>query len=143
MAQRKPLGHQLWLGAAAGLAFLLSATGCSQASTKAVHETTSTLSSVQRAVTSTLDGRTVLPHRIQWQAFPNPSGNITEVDFLIDGKQLWGERKGPYYYGGNGNYLVTSSLAPGSHTFTVHVVYANGSVATDTVTASIPPANQG
>ena len=91
-------------------------------------------------VTSTLDGRSALPHRIHWQAFPRPSASVTEVDFLIDGKQFWVEHVTPYFYGEDGNYLVTSFLAPGPHAFTVRAIEADGHVATDTVTASVPVA---
>lgn len=57
-------------------------------------------------MTSTLDGHATLPHRIHWQAFPSaPSLNISEVDFLIDGHQLWVEHNTPYFYGDDGNYL--------------------------------------
>jgi hypothetical protein len=92
------------------------------------------------AVTSTLDGLTALPHRIHWQAFPRPSANVSEVDFLIDGKQLWVEHVSPYFYGGDSNYLVTSFLAPGAHAFTVRAADASGHVTTDTVTATVPAA---
>jgi hypothetical protein len=98
-------------------------------------------------VTSTLDGHTTLPHRIHWQAFPGaPSADIAEVDFLIDGHQLWVEHNTPYFYGDDGNYLVTSFLTPGQHTFTVRAVTTGGQAATDTVTATVaaaprPPAS--
>src|SRR5690242_2018718 len=36
-------------------------------------------------VTSTLDGQTMLPQRIHWEATPSiPSDQVTELDFLID-----------------------------------------------------------
>jgi len=91
-------------------------------------------------VTSTLDGRSTLPHRIGWQAIPRPGMDVTEVDFLIDGKQFWVEHVSPYVYGGDGNYLVTSFLARGPHAFTLRAVEAGGHIATDTVTASVPTA---
>lgn len=39
------------------------------------------------------------------------------MDFLIDGHQLWVEHNTPYFYGDDGNYLVTSFLKPGKHIF--------------------------
>lgn len=92
-------------------------------------------------VTSTLDGRTALPHRIHWVANPNPVPDVTEVDFLVDGKQLWVEHSAPYDYGDDGNYLVTSFLKPGQHKFTVRAIDFNGTAATDSVTATVatPP----
>jgi hypothetical protein len=94
-------------------------------------------------VTSTLDRHTTLPIRIHWQAFPSASAmDVSEVDFLIDGKLGWVEHKTPYFYGSDGNWLVTSFLTPGEHSFTVRVITTDGHTATDTVKASVttPPA---
>jgi hypothetical protein len=96
-------------------------------------------------VSSTLDGHTALPHRIHWIAKPAPGADVSEVDFLIDGKQLWVEHNAPYSYGDDGNYLVTSFLSPGSHEFVVRAVTWDGQTATDSVTATVgsatpPPA---
>lgn len=86
---------------------------------------------------STLDGRTALPRRIHWAATPSaPANQISEVDFLIDGKLGWVERNPPYYYGDDGNWLVTSFLRPGEHTFIVRTVTAQGKTLTDAVRAS-------
>lgn len=95
------------------------------------------------SVTSTLDRHTALPIRIHWQAFPSASAtDVSEVDFLIDGKLGWVEDKKPYFYGSDGNWLVTSFLTPGEHSFTVRVITTDGHTATDTVNASAaaPPA---
>jgi len=74
------------------------------------------------SVTSTLDRHTTLPVRIHWQAFPSaPASGVSEVDFLIDGRLGWVEHKTPYFYGDDGNWLVTSFLTPGEHSFTVRV----------------------
>ena len=97
-------------------------------------------------VTSTLDGHTVLPHRIHWQAFAStPAGHISKVDYLIDGRLSWVETLTPYFYGRDGNWLVTSFLKSGEHTFTVRAFTPDGRTATDTVKASVaasaaPPA---
>ena len=118
-----------WL-AASGLGFLalvLLAAGCSSASTAVT-------------VTSTLDGRATLPHRIHWQAFPHTPSHVSVVDYLIDGKRMWTEHNAPYFYGNDGNYLVTSFLTPGKHVFTVRAVDVSGQTATDTVTATVAPA---
>ena len=95
------------------------------------------------SVTSTLDRHTTLPVRIHWQAFPSaPASGVSEVDFLIDGRLGWVEHKTPYFYGDDGNWLVTSFLTPGEHTFTVRVITTGGHTATDTLKASVatPPA---
>jgi hypothetical protein len=74
-----------------------------------------------------------------------PAADVYEVDFLIDGRLGWIEHKTPYFYGNDGNWLVTSFLPPGTHTFTVRMITADWHTATDTVKASvtapaIPPA---
>ena len=105
-------------------------------------------------ITSTLDGKTVLPHRIHWLAYPKlPRTTKVKVEFLVDGKVLWAERDVPYTYSDDGGYLVTSWLAPGKHRFTVRATIVrigdklikNGTMAEDTVVARVlrapdPPA---
>jgi hypothetical protein len=89
---------------------------------------------------STLDGKTVLPHRIRWLALPAlPGSKVQEVDFLIDGRVAWVEQNAPYSYADDGGYLVTSFLAPGRHHFTVRAIPFAGQPATDTVTARVLP----
>jgi hypothetical protein len=96
-------------------------------------------------VTSSLDGKNVLPLRSHWIAYPkvDPSqGEVAEVDYLIDGFHAWSARSAPWYYGDKGNWLVTSILKPGLHTFTVRAVVAsNNTVATDKFQARViaPP----
>jgi hypothetical protein len=109
------------------------ATGAAGAATPA--------SSSKLQVTSTLDGRAIVPDRIHWQGFPSATGKVSEVDFLIDSRLGWVEHQSPYFYGDDGNWLVTSFLSPGQHTFMVRVIYASGHTATDTVSASVtaPP----
>jgi hypothetical protein len=119
-----------------GIALILGTGACSQ--DPKIHGADPSIAKLK--VTSTLDGLTALPHRIHWQAFPAPLADITEVDFLIDGKQLWVEHGTPYFYGGDYNYLVTSFLSRGAHTFTVRAIDVSGDVATDTVTATVPSA---
>lgn len=93
-------------------------------------------------MTSTLDGMTSLPSRIQWVATPKPPSVIVpQVDFLIDGKVIWTETNPPYVFGGddggtNRGYLVTTWLSPGNHRFTVRAS-SGGRSFTDTVTAKV------
>jgi hypothetical protein len=70
---------------------------------------------------------------------------IREVDFLIDGRRSWVEHHAPYTYGLDGNYLVTSWIKPGLHTFSVVAVANDGRRATvtsrgRTSAATAPPA---
>lgn len=98
-------------------------------------------------VTSTLDGKKVLPLRIRWQATPHIStSKVKKVEFVVDHHWLWTEHATPYFYGGNegsyGNWLVTSFLKPGRHTFTVKVFASGGSIASDSVRARVTRAPQ-
>jgi hypothetical protein len=92
-------------------------------------------------ITSTLDGKKVLPHRIRWVAHPAiPRSRVAKVEFLIDGKLRWVERKAPYVYGDDTDWLVTSWLTPGPHRFAVRVAPVHGPNATDATTAQVPVA---
>jgi hypothetical protein len=127
---------RVWLLAVASLACVIAVS-----SALAGHE------AVPFKVTSTLDGKRVLPHRILWLAFPKlPATPLAGVVFLIDGKVRWIEHNPPFTYGGDesrfddGAYLVTSWLAPGRHRFTVRATATDGRKATDTVVARVLPA---
>jgi len=106
-------------------------------------------------IRSSLDGKTVLPHRIRWIAYPSAPVGFPGVEFLIDGKVVFDNRLPPYAFGADGRdeatrtvktgYLVTSWLAPGKHQFTVRArgLGANRkTTATRTVVARVlsPPA---
>jgi hypothetical protein len=89
-------------------------------------------------VTSTLDGKQVLPHRIRWIAHPAiPRSRVARVEFLIDGRLRWVERNAPYVYGDDSDWLVTSWLAPGRHRFSVRATAKGGRKATHAITARV------
>jgi hypothetical protein len=105
-------------------------------------------------VTSTLDGKKVLPIRMHWIAHTHiPEAQISRVDFLIDGK-LHTTHTAPitgstdlWAYGdadslSTEGFLITTWLTPGEHRFTVRVVETKGTKAIDTVTARVLPAPQ-
>src|SRR5262249_1753512 len=98
------------------------------------------------SVTSSLDGKNLLPLRTRWLAYPKlPASKIKEVDFLIDGKLRWIEGRAPYNYGsddfhGHLGYLITTWLPPGRHTFTARAIASDGRTAFDTATARVLPA---
>jgi hypothetical protein len=69
-----------------------------------------------------------------------PPDQVSEVDFLIDGRRLWVERNAPYYYGSDGNFLVTSFLSAGPHKFRVKATTIGGKTASTTVSAKVPAA---
>ena len=92
-------------------------------------------------VTSSLDGKTVLPLRSHWIANPNDTQSIDHVDFFIDGFHAWTQHQAPWYYGGQGNWLITTVLKPGMHKFVVRAYDVANQMAVDTVQARIvaPP----
>jgi hypothetical protein len=92
-------------------------------------------------VTSSLDGKTVLPIRSHWIATPNDARSIDHVDFFIDGFHAWSQHQAPWSFGGQGNWLVTTFLRPGVHRFAVRAYDAGNQMAVDTVQARIvaPP----
>lgn len=94
-------------------------------------------------VSSTLHGLTELPHRIHWEAMPSGSASdVSEVDFLIDDQLAWAEHNSPYFYADDGNWLVTSFLKPGAHTFVTKAIAADKRTAVETVTATVEAAPQ-
>jgi hypothetical protein len=89
-------------------------------------------------VRTSLDGKTVLPHRIRWLGYPLlPRNKVQAVTFLIDGKVRWVEQNPPYSYSDDGGYLVTSWLSPGLHRFTVRATSFTGATASKTVVARV------
>jgi len=83
-------------------------------------------------VTSSLDGKKVLPQMTRWLAHPNVApADVAEVSFRIDGKVRWVEHSSPYNYAsddekGHLGYLFTTWLKPGLHRFTVVVKAKQG-----------------
>jgi hypothetical protein len=93
-------------------------------------------------VTSSLDGKTVLPIRSHWIATPNDTQSIDHVDYFIDGYHAWTQHQAPWYYGDNGNWLITTFLKPGMHKFVVRAYDVANQLATDTVQAQVLPARK-
>lgn len=92
-------------------------------------------------VKSSLDGKSTLPNRIHWLAYPKLlTAKVAKVDFLIDGKVRWTERTPPYTFGQDNGYLITTWLTPGSHHFAARVTDTENHSVSDTVTARIQPA---
>ncbi len=104
-------------------------------------------------IRSSLDGKTVLPQRIRWIAYPSGPVSFPGVEFLIDGKVVYANRLAPFAFGSDGKdessgavntgYLVTGWLAPGKHRFTVRATGQGayrGSSAERTVMARVRPA---
>jgi hypothetical protein len=102
-------------------------------------------------LTTTIDGKRVLPIRVHWLAHPpGQASAVADVRFLIDGKLRWVEHAKPFNYGsddlhGHLGWLVTSFLSPGRHRFTTRARLKNGRRFEDRVVARVldapaPPA---
>ncbi|HZR92522.1 MAG TPA: hypothetical protein VFA44_08980 [Gaiellaceae bacterium] len=95
------------------------------------------------SVSSSLDGKTVLPIRSHWLAYTDlPAGRVAEVDFLIDGTVRWIEHHAPYNYASDENgkkmgYLITTWIKPGMHYFAVRVLAKDGQSKTEGVHARV------
>jgi hypothetical protein len=96
-------------------------------------------------VTSTLDGKKVLPRHVTWVAatpgLPRSGLKSGGIGFLIDGKIVSFTDEQPYTFPDDGGYLVTTWLKPGPHTFTVRAHAKDGTTMEDNVTAKVvaPP----
>jgi len=95
------------------------------------------------AVSSSLDGKKVLPLRSHWLGYTSlPPAQVDRVEFLIDGKVRWVEHKAPYNYasddnGKNMGYLITTWLTPGLHRFVVRVVDKTGHAEKNALSARV------
>lgn len=95
------------------------------------------------SVTSSLDGKKVLPIRSHWLGYTDlPPSQVARVDFLVDGTVRWVEHHAPYNYasddnGKNMGYFITTWLAPGAHRFAVRVTDISGHSESDAFTARV------
>jgi hypothetical protein len=145
-----PLALRWWLGPRRGCLSLSSVViaatlvGCSGTGTTrapAEPSASTSSSSPEFGVSSTLHGLTALPRRVRWEATPRESaGGVQEVDFLIDDHLAWVEHNAPYFYADDGNWLVTSFLEPGAHTFVTKAITPDGRTSVETVTATVEAA---
>lgn len=74
----------------------------------------------------------------RWLAYPKlPANQVSEVDFLVDGKVRWIEHDPPYTFAEDGGYLITTWLDAGVHRFEVRVTDTRGRRASDSVAARV------
>jgi hypothetical protein len=98
------------------------------------------------SVSSSLDGKKVLPIRSHWLGYTDlPRSQVAHVDFLVDGKVRWIEHNPPYNFASDENghkmgYLITTWITPGLHRFAVRVTDTSGNSQSDTVTARVTAA---
>ena len=94
-------------------------------------------------VSSSLDGKKVLPLRSHWLGYTDlPPAQVDRVEFLIDGTVRWIEHTPPYNYASDHNgkemgFLITTWLKPGLHRFVVRVFDKAGHPEKDAVTARV------
>jgi hypothetical protein len=143
-SRRGPLRATFSLAAAVILApTLLGCSGVGAGSAPVLPSPSASASGSEFSIVSTLHGLTKLPHRMHWEATPSGSVNeVKEVDFLIDDQLAWVEHNAPYFYADDGNWLVTSFLEPGAHTFVTKAITPDGRTAVETVTATVEAAPQ-
>jgi hypothetical protein len=80
-----------------------------------------------RIVSSISDGAT-LSNPLQWTAVPagvRSADPVAQVDFLIDGRRRWTDRRAPFVFNGDHNALHPWILARGSHRLAVRLVTAH------------------
>ena len=115
--------------------------GCAAAVAVVAGATTVQAGSSQKGFTikSTLTGKTFLPHRIHWTAFPSlRRTEIAKVEFFIEGgKPRWIDHEAPFTYADDGGYLVTSWLGRGRWRFTVRATATDGRKASETIDAFV------
>jgi hypothetical protein len=122
---------------------LVGCTGTGTTSAPSEASASTSASGSEFGVITTLHGLTALPRRMHWEATPHESaGDVQEVDFLIDDQLAWVEHNAPYFYADDGNWLVTSCLEPGAHTFVTKAITPGGRTAVETVTATVDAAPQ-
>lgn len=76
------------------------------------------------------DGAT-LTAALPWQVTATPSQDdlVEEVDFLVDGKQLWQEKSEPYFFDDDHELLAPWLLGSGPHVLTARVQTVSGATA--------------
>lgn len=94
-------------------------------------------------MTTTLDGRRVLPVRTRWIASTSlPAAEVRRVAFLIDGRVRWLSTRPPFNYGSpdggdETGFLITTWLSPGTHRFVARATAVNGTTASATTIARV------
>lgn len=93
------------------------------------------------SVSSSIPPGGELSRPLTWQATFTGTGasDITGVRFLIDGNVRHAERNAPYVFAGDGNQLLPGTLKPGTHTFAIDAVLADGKRLTTATTATVAP----
>jgi hypothetical protein len=103
-------------------------------------------------VVSSISDHATLSGALTWTAVPagvRSADPVTRVDFLIDGRQRWSDRRAPFVFNDDHNVLHSWILTRGSHRLAVRLVTRLGktvstaSQVTVAPAAAIPPALAG
>ncbi len=81
--------------------------------------------------------------KIRVRATVSAKPRISRVEFRVDGKLKWTDRKKPFVMNGDKGTLATSSLKVGAHTLTVTAIATNGSRRSVTRTIKVRRARRG
>ncbi|MEA2244676.1 MAG: hypothetical protein QOD24_4232 [Solirubrobacteraceae bacterium] len=80
-------------------------------------------------VVSSISDRATLAGALQWTAVPagvRSADPVARVDFLVDGRQRWTDRRAPFVFNDDHNVLHPWILARGSHRLAVRLVTTLG-----------------
>jgi Polysaccharide lyase len=118
----------------------VGAFGAAVVAAVALASTAGSAASPAVAVVSSIKAGDSLSGHVRWTAevagLERSSAAVTRVVFSIDGVEQWSEQSQPYVYKGDTGMLDSGRLLAGSHRFAVRAVFANGTVATDSVVAN-------
>ncbi len=92
------------------------------------------------AVGSSIANGATLKAPVKWLATlsANPKDPVSQVNFLIDGKDSWTEFNEPYYFNDDGNSLYPWLLGAGTHTLDITATTASGKTSTTRSTITVP-----
>lgn len=87
------------------------------------------------AISSPAAGAT-LHGNVVWEATPS-GGNVSQVNFVVDGHPVWADRGAPYRYNGDSGSLDTRTLSSGAHTLSVVPTMRNGRTAAASIDVTV------
>ena len=91
-------------------------------------------------VSMTIADGSTLRRAVPWQVTAKTARDdaVAEVDFLVDGKQLWVEHNTPYFFNDDHQVLAPWLLGAGSHTLVARVQTVTGATAEASAHVTVP-----